>query len=225
MKSSRLFFALPADSGSFRARNDFVARCYDKVALACQAITALKAVQGSQARAGRGSVSLFQGRHRAPHSARNLHKNTQFLSKPGKRAANLQRIIGHGKNHQHLSPIAASRRWRNVLRLKSESGATRMTLLQEKQVTGRTSCVLCGILPWLAVLSIVPAFLLLVACKFSHQCWLHGFMWGMALPGLPRTLAIAMALGPFLFLLTYAFAFLNCRRPRGVPDRGGRSFG
>jgi hypothetical protein len=33
-------------------------------------------------------------RHRDPNSARNLHKNTQFLSKPRKRAANLQRIIG-----------------------------------------------------------------------------------------------------------------------------------
>jgi hypothetical protein len=45
----------------------------------------------------------------------------------------------------------------------------------------------------------------------------------MAKPGLPRTLAIAMALGPFLVLLTYAFAFLNCRRPQDVPDRGGPS--
>jgi hypothetical protein len=81
-------------SGSFRTRNDFVARCYGKAPLACQAITGLGTAQGSQARARRGSVSLFQGRHRAPHSARNLHKNTQFLSKPGKRAANLRRIIG-----------------------------------------------------------------------------------------------------------------------------------
>jgi hypothetical protein len=132
---------------------------------------------------------------------------------------------GHDKNHHPRPPIAASRRWRNVLRLKSEPGATRMTLLREKQVTGPISCVLCTILPWLTVLSIAPAFLLLVACKFSHKCWLHGFMWGMAEPGLPRTLAIAMVLGPLLVLLTYAFAFLNCRRPRDAVDRGGRSFG
>jgi hypothetical protein len=80
--------------GSSRARNDVVARCYGKATRACQAITGLKAAQGSQARARRGSGSLFQGRHRDPSSARNLRKNTQFLRKPSKRAANLQRIIG-----------------------------------------------------------------------------------------------------------------------------------
>jgi len=79
--------------GSFRTRNDIVARCYGKATRTCQAITGLKAAQGSQARARRGSVSLFQGRHRDPSSARNLHKNTQFLRKPSKRAANLQRIL------------------------------------------------------------------------------------------------------------------------------------
>ena len=100
-----------------------------------------------------------------------------------------------------------------------------MTLLREKEVAGPISCVLCTILPWLTVLSIAPAFLLFVACKFSHKCWLHGFLWGMTMPGLPRTLAIAMVLGPFCVLLTYAFAFLNCRRPRNVLDRGGRSLG
>jgi hypothetical protein len=99
-----------------------------------------------------------------------------------------------------------------------------MMLLREKEVTGRISCVLCAILPWLTILGIAPAFLLFWACDFSHKCWLHGFMWGMAMPGLPRTLAIVMVLGPFFVLITYAFAFLNCRRPRGVPDRGGRSF-
>jgi hypothetical protein len=113
--------------------------------------------------------------------------------------------------------------WRNVLRLKS--GLTRMTLLREKQDTGPISCVLCTILPWLTGLSIAPALLLFGACDFSHKCWLHGFMWGMAKPGLARMLTVAMVLGPFLVLLTYAFAFLNCRRPRDIPDPGGCSFG
>jgi hypothetical protein len=62
------------------------------------------AVQGSQARARRGSASPF--RQRDPHSARNLHKNTEFLSKPGKCAANPQRIIGAW---QKSSPAATDR--------------------------------------------------------------------------------------------------------------------
>jgi hypothetical protein len=100
-----------------------------------------------------------------------------------------------------------------------------MMLLQEKEVTARTSCVLCTILPWLTGLSIAPALLLFLACDFSHKCWLHGFIWAMARPGLSRTLVIVMVLSPVFVLLTYAFAFFNCRRPRHVLDRGGRSFG
>jgi hypothetical protein len=92
MKSSRLFFGLPAD---FRLI-PHAQRC--RCATLWQSRWRLpsrhQAAQGSQARARRGSVSLFQGRHRDPSSARNLHKNTQFLSKPSTRTTNLQRIIG-----------------------------------------------------------------------------------------------------------------------------------
>jgi hypothetical protein len=85
--------------------------------------------------------------------------------------------------------------------------------------------VLSAILALLTVISTVPAFLLFCLCEFSSRCLLHNFAWAMAVPGLPRTMVIAMVLGPFFVLLSSILAFLGYRRPRDVLDHRDRSFG
>jgi hypothetical protein len=53
------FLMLPADSSSFRSRNNFVAQRYGKVGIGCQAISPIKPAQGCPARfERRGFYSL-----------------------------------------------------------------------------------------------------------------------------------------------------------------------
>jgi hypothetical protein len=88
---------------------------------------------------------------------------------------------------------------------------------------GPFAFVLTAILALLIALSMVPAFLLFCLCEFSSACLLHNFAWAIAIRGLPRTMVIAMVLGPLV--LSCILAFLNYRRPRDVLDRRDRSFG
>jgi hypothetical protein len=97
------------------------------------------------------------------------------------------------------------------------------TLRKENKVMGPFAFILSAILALLIALSMVPAFLIFCLCEFSSACLLHNFAWAIAVRGLPRTMVIAMVLGPLL--LSCILAFLGYRRRRDVLKHRDRSFG
>jgi hypothetical protein len=85
IKSSRRFFGCGTDFKVIPRAQQFVAQCYGKVDLDCQAMSGAGQPNGAAFPLDRIPAD--------PPSARDLHENAQILTRPRKRTANRRRIV------------------------------------------------------------------------------------------------------------------------------------